>query len=282
MPLSRRGFTLIELLVVIVVIAMLIALLLPAIQAAREAARRADCMNNLSQIAIALQNYEQTFSVLPPGTVNLSGPIINRAAPEAYHVSWTIQILPYLELGTIADHFDFDLGVYKARNLAPQQRRIEVFICPSDGNATRMQGGRWPSSYAGVHNGVDAPIDVDNDGILFLNSSIRIRDILDGTAYTVAVSEKLIGPNEIWGWASGTRDTLRNSGMLRGGSMALPPTEAQQATMTEEEKVLYVGGFSSAHSGGLLSAFADGSVRYSRGLPATLCQRSDGSMPFDF
>ena len=50
----RRGFTLIELLVVIAIIAVLIALLLPAVQAAREAARRAQCMNNLKQIGLAL------------------------------------------------------------------------------------------------------------------------------------------------------------------------------------------------------------------------------------
>src|SRR4051794_41146127 len=54
---ARRGFTLIELLVVIAIIAVLIALLLPAVQAAREAARRAQCVNNLKQMGIAMHNY---------------------------------------------------------------------------------------------------------------------------------------------------------------------------------------------------------------------------------
>src|SRR5450432_10707 len=63
----RRGFTLIELLVVIAIIAVLIALLLPAVQAAREAARRAQCVNNLKQLALATHNYESANSCFPMG-----------------------------------------------------------------------------------------------------------------------------------------------------------------------------------------------------------------------
>jgi prepilin-type N-terminal cleavage/methylation domain-containing protein len=54
---STRAFTLIELLVVIAIIAVLIALLLPAVQAAREAARRAQCVNNMKQLGLAMHNY---------------------------------------------------------------------------------------------------------------------------------------------------------------------------------------------------------------------------------
>jgi prepilin-type N-terminal cleavage/methylation domain-containing protein len=63
----RGGFTLIELLVVIAIIAVLIALLLPAVQAAREAARRAQCVNNLKQIGLAMHNYHSTNDSFPPG-----------------------------------------------------------------------------------------------------------------------------------------------------------------------------------------------------------------------
>ncbi|MDE2506636.1 MAG: DUF1559 domain-containing protein, partial [Planctomycetota bacterium] len=64
-----RAFTLIELLVVIALIAALVALLLPAVQAAREAARRAQCVNNMKQIGLALHNYHSVNDCFPPGNL---------------------------------------------------------------------------------------------------------------------------------------------------------------------------------------------------------------------
>ncbi len=82
---GKRGFTLVELLVVIAIIGILIALLLPAVQAAREAARRAQCTNNLKQIALAVHNYHDTYKTFPNGGIG------------GAWGTWAISILPFIE-----------------------------------------------------------------------------------------------------------------------------------------------------------------------------------------
>ncbi len=93
---SRRGFTLIELLVVIAVIAILIALLLPAVQQAREAARRAQCKSRLKQIGVALHNYADVQSVLPPFFIHRSGSP-SRIADADKGANWLVFLLPYVD-----------------------------------------------------------------------------------------------------------------------------------------------------------------------------------------
>ena len=78
MRMRHRGFTLIELLVVIAIIAVLIALLLPAVQAAREAARRAQCVNNLKQIGLAMHNYHDVDRHVPDRRDGLPQPHLVR------------------------------------------------------------------------------------------------------------------------------------------------------------------------------------------------------------
>src|SRR5436853_4464269 len=100
---SRAGFTLVELLVVIAIIGVLVALLLPAVQSAREASRRIKCGNHLKQIGLALQNYENTFSILPMGSMIVSGAqaatqVSNGASPHP-------MLLPYLEQGNAVSLF---------------------------------------------------------------------------------------------------------------------------------------------------------------------------------
>ena len=262
---NRAGFTLVELLVVIAIIGILIAMLLPAIQAAREAARRMSCSNNLAQLGVALHNYEAAHEALPPGTVNPQGPI--RSEPIGYHMSWMVQILPYIEEGVTFRYVDFSVGVYDKKNAPVRDVPIPLFICPSDYGNER-EGIRM-SNYAGCHHDVETPIDADNHGVFFLNSRIRSSDVPDGSSHTIFVGEKLIDTDDL-GWMSGTRATLRNTGMSMaqvGGYGAYygagsPADESDQAgPAAGETPALEVGGFGSCHPGITNFLFGDGSVQ---------------------
>ena len=289
---AHSGFTLIELLVVIAIIAVLIALLLPAVQSAREAARRAQCCNNVMQLGIALQGYESSHEVLPPGVVNPTGPILDQ--PKGYHFGWIVQILPYLEQRNTYNHFNFKMGVYETENFTTRTTLIRSLVCPSDSSANPGPSGVAMTSYVGSHNDVESPISATNKGVLFLNSAVRFEDITDGSSQTIFLGEKLnTTPDE--GWASGTRASLRNSGSGINLTPSLSPGigsggdddgdgSGASATATSAADALsHVGGYSSRHPGGANYAFGDGSVRFlknsiNRRIFRWLANRADGEM----
>ncbi len=254
------GFTLVELLVVIAIIGILIALLLPAVQAAREAARRSSCLNKMAQLSLAVHNYEYHFESLPPGVSNPDGPIRNEA--QGLHVSWIVKILPYMEQRAVFQRFDQAAGTYAATNSEARSAWIASLWCPS-GTITPEAGGNkiQQSSYAGCHHDSEVPIDVDNHGLLFLNSGVRYSDIFDGSSNTILLGEA-IARKENLGWASGTRATLRNTGSFVNHRFDFQNASAAAAEEQPKEGPLYVGGFGSFHAGDVANfGFADGSVR---------------------
>jgi prepilin-type N-terminal cleavage/methylation domain-containing protein len=211
---KSSAFTLVELLVVIAIIGILIALMLPAIQAARESARRTTCANNLMQIGTALSSYQSAHLSLPPGTVEPKGPIYS--VPQGNHISWIVQILPYLDEDTAYKQIDLAAGAYAKTNAPVRSINISMLICPSYSGATSVSGPANDriaglSNYAGCHNDVETPIDENNNGVFFLNSHIREKDVTDGISHTIYVGEKIGGTWDL-GWMSGTRATLRNCG----------------------------------------------------------------------
>ena len=138
---SRSGFTLIELLVVIAIIGILVSLLLPAVQQAREAARRSQCANNLKQIGIAINAYEEVNRRLPV-TLYGGGP----GGTDIFYSwqnmnGWAVYILPYLEEEALYDGINHDLmsaGWFTGgrENQTARNAKINKFTCPSDAQTT--------------------------------------------------------------------------------------------------------------------------------------------------
>ena len=166
------------------------------------------------------------------------------------HHGWIIQVLPFMEAGGIANAVDPDVSVYDPINMAVLTARINTLRCPSEPKAGTA-GWTAGSSYVGCHHDVEAPIDVDNHGVFFLNSFIRPQDVTDGTSFTIFVGEKRVEPGDL-GWSSGTNATLRNTGSPIAGDGPFTPAAND----------LFVGGFGSHHVDGANFAFGDGSVRH--------------------
>lgn len=270
----RTAFTLVELLVVVAIIGILIGMLLPAVQQVREAARRVSCLNNMAQLGIALHNYEFGHEHLPPGVINPTGPILSQ--PIGQHVSFLVELLPYIEQSGIANRFDKSLGTYAPANAPAREQIISLYECPSD-YFMAYDGTAGLTNYAGCHHSTEAPIDIDNNGLLFLNSEISFGDIHDGSSNTILIGELVADESNSLGWASGTRASLRNTSPIVGLATRAVVKPIPTTNLKE------VGGFGSRHFSITNFCFADGRVSsISDSIDTIVYQnlgdRSDGAM----
>jgi len=300
----------IELIVVVSAIAVLMGVLLPAVQQARENARKFQCRNNLMNIGFALQSYTHTFGRLPPGSVNDTAPVLSRV--KGYHMSWIAQLLPYLDRAGVYRKLDFHHSAYASANAGARATSLGFLNCPSNPRSLQStlpvasdstsdsasppadaevppsmslsdwgaeQNVTFLSHYAGCHHDSEQPIDVDQHGVLFLNSGVRWREITDGRACTIAVGEVTGDLLRNAGSIAGTRATLRNTGLPMNqpaitapgmpadtaawtGNWELTPLQAEELGMPVVDYSRVVGGFGSVHLGGVNFLFADGAVRF--------------------
>lgn len=265
-----RGFTLIELLVVIAIIGVLIGLLLPAVQRVRDSANRAHCANNLRQIGLALHHYHDSQAGFPPGVSYRQG-----ADPHPF-MSWNARLLPFLEqenlwretLRAFAQNRDFRINpphVGFATVMA-------VYGCPADSRTLGVTtlGERLRVAFT-AYLGVSGSNQFRKDGLLYLNSKVRLAEVTDGASNTLAVGERPPSANGVFGWwYAGWGQSKDGSGDMvlsvreRNVATYAPgcprgPYEFGPGRVTNQCDLFH---YWSLHIGGAHFLFCDGSARF--------------------
>ena len=302
---NTRGFTLIELLVVIAIIAILIALLLPAVQQAREAARRSTCKNNMKQIGLALHNYHDTHGVFPIGSgINGTGNVATdcEGARSGTRAPWTVLILPFLDQANIYNLFNFEAqfrctsttSVSSSANNNAVNENVDAYHCPSFVAADHRH-----TNYFGVMGGDEDQASCISatrhgrafwsNGLLYVNSRTRMRDVIDGSSNTFLVGETKyqLGPggrsdgarmywaSTLWGdndysvpgvLAAATDVKINEyEGDGNSGDTAFGPASASTYGTVNGNNAQYClmgRTFGSMHEGGCHFLLADGSVHF--------------------
>ncbi len=288
---KRLGFTLIELLVVIAIIAILIALLVPAVQKVREAAARAQCQNNLKQLALGVHSFHDAHKRMPFNgrTVPVGNPWDQQGCcgSGVDFWSWIARILPNVDQGPLYEKAKIDFGTTLAASGILDQV-LTVLLCPTDSgrnnqnvrtdradlgtlrvaitNYKGVSGGNWNNGdaqwrYTPLPVKPNTPANHDGlwngNGIFYrqdTNVKLRMTSITDGTSNTLMIGEA-VPDRTIWNaWPY-------SNGAV--GSCGIGPnaTNASGANyLTNDWGNNY--SFHSQHPGGLNFALADGTVRW--------------------
>ncbi len=293
---SAGGFTLIELLVVILVIAILVALIVPAVQSAREAGRRAQCLNNLHQIGVALGTHYASNNRFPAGYFTELWDSGRDAWSPA--MGWAVYLLPSMGESPIYDAMNLEACAIYPLNMTARRVVISSLLCPSS-------SGSGPLHFEVDHVAFDPPADDvapsqyvaspgwfvknemgrEGDGVFYHNSKTTLEMITDGASTTLFIGERsrnladatwvgaLFSPVGIYCTSPRWFNTdCEKTCMLVLGWPGPPNSPTAGAD-----------GFASQHPGGSQFLFGDGAVRFVKQtidprVMLSLSSRADGEV----
>jgi prepilin-type N-terminal cleavage/methylation domain-containing protein/prepilin-type processing-associated H-X9-DG protein len=290
---QRRGFTIIELLVAIAIIAMLVALVLPAVHQAREAAHRVSCKNNLMQLAIAAQTFHDAHSKFPAGG---HVPVLVGGRPTG-GINLFVELLTFIDQASLYEKWDL---IDNRNNVAGgmdavQAQVIPLLVCPSDRlpqtvveltDAVTLPPV-WCRGFYGIisYGGnagtrstpLGAPPAASRDGIFWVDSSVGLKDIKDGTSNTLLFGERIhfdpewdvrqpvvlpgidsLAHHGKWGFVAGPGGVMANVTLHTAVKINYRvPTGGDSSALLNR-----LSAFGSGHAGGANFAFADGHVLF--------------------
>ena len=275
----RLAYTLIETIIVIAILAVLVALTLSGVQRVREAAARSSCQNNLRQQVLALHLYSNENRHLPPACSYKDG------KDPMPMMGWQARLLPYLEQRNLWEQAVAAYAIDRQFSHRPPHLvaaiSVSSFSCPADGRTTASNVVLGRAIGLTSYLGVSGTQGFRQEGVLFLDSAVRLTDITDGTSNTIAIGERPPSADLHFGWwyagvgQLGNGDADMHLGVrglnerVAGPTCPVGPYHFTAGRVREQCDMFH---FWSLHPGGANFAFADGSVRF-------LAYSADSVMP---
>lgn len=265
------------------IVGLLIALLLPAIQAARESARRAQCLNHLKQIGVALHHYADSHRRLPPASTSpLDVGVWNYEFDPSVHLhSWASLILPFLEDASLQATIDYKVSALDPANRQAAATVVPVYRCPSFLGGDYSQEPKYTaiSQTLAIRNYVALGATTVGrlwgpgtdgrrrpDGTIYCQSDTRLKDVTDGLSHTVMIAETREQNVAVWIDGTGAAAVGRRFSVDQVPSYAGPEVSLNYQPYylwgDTNDSVDCLYGPSSMHPGQVGHLLGDGSARF--------------------